>query len=155
DDITCSPSIARAAIDYALARGAAIEGCLDGVRQGQVPGPCPDIRTQALLAAAEQRKLAAISRCRFRPPGWDPCPPDASGSCAERTTSLSDVAARVDRGVDALVDRLTCRDYPNAAADGIACPQASPATTTSTTTIPGSTTTTMAPSSTTTTSRPS
>src|SRR5262245_41283259 len=122
DDITCSASIARAAIDYALAREAAIEGCLDGVRQGHVPGPCPDIRTQALLAAAEQRKLAAISRCRFRPPGWDPCPPDASVSCAERTASLSDVAACVDRGVDALVDRLTCRDYPNAAAEGIACP---------------------------------
>jgi hypothetical protein len=147
DEITCSASIARAAIDYALAREAAIDGCLDGVRQGQVPGPCPDIRTQALLAAAEQRKLATISRCRFRPPGWDPCPLDASGSCAERTASLSDVAACVDRGVDALVDRLACRDYPNAAADGVACPSGPPETTTTTSTTTSSTTT--APSSTT------
>src|SRR5262249_13972666 len=134
--------------DCALAREAAIEGCLAGVRQGQVAGPCPVLRTQASLAAAEQRKLAAISRCHFRPPGWDPCPPDASERCNERTGSLSDVAACVAEGVDALADRLACRDYPNAAADGIACASGSPATTTSTTSVPGSTTT----SSTTTTS---
>src|SRR5262245_8736230 len=158
DDVTCSAAIARAAIDYALAREAAIEGCLDAVRKGQVAGPCPDLRTRALLAAAEQRKLAAISRCRFRPPGWDPCPADASERCNEHTGSLSDVAACVDDGVDALVDRLACRDYPNAAADGTACPNGSPATTTSTTSVPGSTTTsstiTTSTTSTTTTTTP-
>src|SRR5262249_56598688 len=119
-------AIARAAIDYALAREAAIEGCLDAVRKGQVAGPCPDLRTRALLAAAEQRKLAAISRCRFRPPGWDPCPPDASERCNEHTGSLSDVAACVDEGVDALVDRLASRAYPNPPPAGIPAPSGSP-----------------------------
>jgi hypothetical protein len=157
-DVGCLRAVGKAGIDFMLATEQAQEGCLDGVRSGRIVGPCPDLRAQALLAAAEHRKLAQLSACRALPPWWTQCPNASEGACTPAVGSLSDLAVCVDAAGDAIGRELVCAQYAHATTDGISCPPGAVNATTTSTTLPGSptstTTTTQLPTTTSTTATP-
>jgi hypothetical protein len=139
-DVGCLRAVGKAGIDFLLATEQAQEKCLDGVRSGRIVGPCPDLRAQALLAAAEHRKLAQLSACRALPPWWTQCPNVADG-CTPAIGSLSDLALCVDGAGEAIGRELVCAQYAHAATDGIGCPPGAASGTTTSTTLPISPTT--------------
>ena len=96
-DVACLRAIASAGIEYLMAREQALEKCLDGVRLGRTAGPCPDLRTLARIAAADQRRLTRLATCRFLPAWWDVCPADPNGICSDDIASLVTMLVQTDK----------------------------------------------------------
>lgn len=136
--ILCSRAIARAGIDFFLAKEKALERCLDAVNMQQIPGPCPDASAQAKIAAAEQKKRTQMGRCTQLPPWWNICPEDSTPPCDQAITTVDDVTACIDHAGEEIADEVVCQQYPGAAVHGVVCPLVEATTTTT----PTSTTTT-------------
>ncbi len=116
--IDCTRGIAKAALRFVLAKEQALEKCLNHVIRGRIPGPCPDGKTQALIAAAEAKVTIAALRCNVNPPWWDVCPE----MCSQSISTLDDIATCIGGSAEAITDALVCIQYPSASTNGITCP---------------------------------
>ena len=116
--IDCTRGIAKAALRFVLAKEQALEKCLNHVIRGRIPGPCPDGKTQALIAAAEAKVTIAALRCNVNPPWWDVCPE----MCSQSISTLDDIATCIGGSAEAITDELVCIQYPSASTNGITCP---------------------------------
>lgn len=128
--VKCERTIAKAGIALFVAREKAMERCLDAVRQGKIPGPCPDASAQKKIDSAEAKKTKLIQTCAALPPWWDVCPTD----CGLPIASVADIGTCLSSSADPAADQVACQQYPGAGADGVACPSVQPTSTTTTTT---------------------
>ena len=140
--MVCSRAIAKAGIDFFLAKEKAVERCLDAVNKQTIAGPCPDAAAQAKIAAAEQKERARMGRCTQLPPWWNVCPEDSTPPCDQTIATVDDITTCIDQAGEVIADEVICQQYPGAAAHGVACPPAEPTTSTNTTTPTTSTSTT-------------
>jgi len=123
DEVSCLRAVSKATSKWFLAEEKALEKCLNAKRAGKIAGPCPDSKAAAKIATASQKAVDAIAgKCTALPSFWTDCPFDSSAPCDEPITTVTELSSCVVDGAGEIAEELVCEQYPNAAADGIACP---------------------------------
>jgi hypothetical protein len=98
--LTCRRGIIKAANKFAGAHVQALVGCESNRLKGKLPGPCPDTKASARIAAAEAKRTKAIVKaCGSLTPaggGFGAACPGYTGSCTDPIATVADVSACVD-----------------------------------------------------------